>query len=76
MTGDTDTLTLVVKMLPVITGAGAIDLIEELALTVAARDDELRAARELVSATLALAHAQHVEILRLRADRRSESRAA
>jgi hypothetical protein len=76
-------LALVVEVLLTIEDDLTADLLEHLALALADRDDEGRAARAVLSSALALSHSQHVEIIRLRrrlADlrdaRRRERRAA
>ena len=59
-------LDLVVSVLPLIDDDLAADLLEQLALALVDRDDEVRGVRAVLSSALVLAHAQHVEILRLR----------
>lgn len=57
---------LVVEVLPTIEDDLTADLIEYLVLILADRDDEVRAIRAVLSSALALSHAQHVEVIRLR----------
>ena len=59
-------LDLVVSVLPLSEDDLAADLLEQVALALVDRDDEVRGVRAVLSAALVLAHAQHVEILRLR----------
>ena len=59
-------LALVIETLPKIKASLPVDLVEHLALGLVDRDDELRAVRAVLSATLTHAHAQDIEIVRLR----------
>jgi hypothetical protein len=59
-------LAIAVEMLPTITDDLTADLVEHLARTIVDQEDALRAARQVVSTSLQLAHAQHTEIDRLR----------
>ena len=59
-------LALVVEVLPLIEDDLMADLLEQLALALGDRDDEVRAVRGVLSSALALSHSQHVEINRLR----------
>ncbi len=59
-------LDLVVSVLPLSEDDLAADLLEQLALALIDRDDEVRGVRAVLAAALDLAHAQHVEILRLK----------
>ena len=59
-------LALIVEVLPTVEDDLEADLLEHMALVLADRDDELRAMRVVLSSVLALLHAQHVEIGRLR----------
>ena len=57
---------LVAEVLPTIKDDLTADLLEYVALVLADRDDELRAIRAVVSSALALSHAQHIKVTRLR----------
>ena len=58
-------LDLVVSVLPLIDDDLAADLLEQLALALVDRDDEVRGVRAVLSSALVLAHAQHLENRRL-----------
>lgn len=53
-------------MLPTVEDDLTADLLEHLALTLADRDDEVRAIRAVLSSALVLSHAQQAKIVRLR----------
>ena len=61
-----DAIELVVEVLPTIEDGLTADLLECVALTLAERDDEVRAVRAVQSSTLALLHTQQAENVRLR----------
>lgn len=59
-------LALVIEVLPTVEDDLAVDLVSHLALALVDRGDELRAVRAVLSSALALSHAQHAELIRLR----------
>src|SRR5207302_2027141 len=59
-------LALAVELLPTIADDLTADLVEQLALALADRDDEVRAGRAVLSSALALSQTQQIEIVRLR----------
>ena len=58
-------LDLVVSVLPLSEDDLAADLLEQVALALVDRDDEVRGVRAVLSSALVLAHAQHLENRRL-----------
>ena len=59
-------LKLVSQVLPETQDKAAVDLIEQLALLVVERDEQVRSIRGVLSAALGLAHDQRLECLRLK----------
>ena len=59
-------LALAIELLPIVERDIEADLIEILARTLGDRGEELLAVRSILAAALMRAHAQHIEIVRLR----------
>jgi hypothetical protein len=59
-------LDLTLELLPAMTDDLAADVCEQLSVAILDREEELRAVRSVLSASLAFSHEQHLEIVRLR----------